>query len=230
MFAFQEWRPGVVVAALTGFCLMSHAFADPPAMYESAQVTRPVVALTFDDGPTPDLTPRLLDILREQGVKATLFVIGKRAAGHPELIKRAAAEGHEIGNHTWTHQNIPQLTREEALAEIQQTTDILAQILGRKPALYRPPYLATTDELNRWVRDELGMKVISANVDSKDWRDRNADMARDAVLAQAAPGAIILCHETQPTTLDALPEIIRGLKAKGYEFVTVSELLAPANP
>lgn len=197
-------------------------------MVTACRVGRPAVALTFDDGPTPDLTPRLLDLLRNHDAKATLFVIGKRAADHPALIARAHAEGHEIGNHTWSHPSLPQLPRDEALAEIQKTTDTLAPILGQKPALFRPPYLATTGELNRSIRDDFGMEVISANVSSGDWRDRNAAMARDAILSQVAPGAIILCHETQPTTLDALPEIIRELKARGYDLVTVSHLLSLA--
>lgn len=195
-------------------------------MIESLPVTEKVVALIFDDGPTPDLTPRLLEILKTAGVKATIYVIGGRVVKNPELVKRADAEGHEIGNHTWTHKNLTEISRDEALKQIQQTTDAIVRAIGRKPATFRPPYIATSEALNLWIRDELGMKVISTNVDTVDWRDRNADMAFQIVTTKVAPGAIILCHETQPTTLDALPKIISELKARGYRFVTVSELVA----
>jgi len=192
-------------------------------MHSSVTTTRPLIALTFDDGPTVEGTARLLDILKEHGVKATLFVIGNRAAKLPDLMKRAADEGHEIGNHTWTHPHMPKLSREEALGQLQRTSDAIAAAMGRQPSLYRPPYIDTTEELNRWIENVLGLRVIAASVDSLDWQDHDVAQTQENVLTKVAPGAIILCHETQPSTLDAL---LRELQARGYEFVTVSELLA----
>lgn len=195
-------------------------------MYSSVTTTRSLIALTFDDGPSVEGTARLLDILKEHAVTATLFVIGNRVAKLPDLVKRAADEGHEIGNHTWTHPHMPELSREEALGQLRQTSDAIASSAGQKPTLYRPPYIDTTEELDRWIENDLGMKVIAASVDSVDWRHREAALTLENVLTKVAPGAIILCHETQPTTLDALPGMLRELKARGFEFVTVSELLA----
>jgi peptidoglycan/xylan/chitin deacetylase (PgdA/CDA1 family) len=216
-------------------CLSSHAQepAPPPAaqaVYTCCRVDKPVVALTFDDGPTAALTPKLLDILKANQVKATLFVIGKSAAQHPELLQRAVAEGHEIGNHTWSHANLTKVGLPEARAEIQNATDAISKATGKSPVVMRPPFLAINDEVAQMIRGEFGMKIISTNVDSLDWRDRNADKAREIVVEKTAPGAIILCHESQPTTIDALPEILKELKAKGYRFVTVSELVAMDQP
>jgi peptidoglycan/xylan/chitin deacetylase (PgdA/CDA1 family) len=197
-------------------------------MYSSVITSKPLIALTFDDGPTVEGTARLLDILKEHEVKATLFVIGNRVAKLPDLVKRAADEGHEIGNHTWTHPRMSELSREEALSQLQQTSDAIAAATGRMPALYRPPYIDTTEELDRWIENDLGMKVIAASVDSVDWQDHGAARTQENVLTKIAPGAIILCHETQPTTLDALPGMLRELQTRGFEFVTVSQLLAPS--
>ena len=214
------------------FCLASNTFAQtlPAFMIESCKIKEPVIAITFDDGPTENLSPKLLDILKEQEVKATLFVIGKRSEKIPEkfleILKRADAEGHEIGNHTWTHKNLTEITREEALTEIQQTTDVINRTIGKKPTLFRPPFIATNDDINRWIHDELKMEIISASVDSLDWKDKNETMAFDNIMKKVAPGSIIICHETQPTTIAALPKILTELKAKGYRFVTVSKLLA----
>lgn len=195
-------------------------------MHSSVTTTRPLIALTFDDGPTVQGTARLLDSLKEHAVRVTLFVIGNRVAKFPDLVKRAADEGHEIGNHTWTHPHMPELSREEAHGQLQRTSDAIAAATGRPPSLYRPPYIDTTEELNRWIENDLGMQVIAASVDSLDWQDHDAAQTQENVLTKVAPGAIILCHETQPTTLDALPGMLRELQARGFELVTVSELLA----
>lgn len=189
------------------------------------KIDKPVVAITFDDGPTSALTPKLLDILKEHGAKATLFVIGQKAAEFPELLKRAVDEGHEIGNHSWSHPFLTRLGPRELRAEILGTTDAVFKTTGKKTVLMRPPYLAFDADVIQVVCNESGMKIISLNVDSLDWANHKADKAKDIVLRKTVPGSIILCHETEPSTIEALPDILEGLKAKGFQFVTVSELI-----
>ena len=198
----------------------------PPAIYKSCQVGKPVIALTFDDGPTGALTPKLLDILKAHGARATLFVIGKRAEQSPELLQRAVAEGNEIGNHTWSHADLTKIGTPEARAEVQDATDAILKATGKRPVLMRPPYLSTDGDVVQLVREGLGLKIIACSIDSLDWRDHNAGKALENIVTKAAPGAIVLCHETEASTIAALPGILDALKAKGYEFVTVSEMIA----
>jgi len=202
----------------------------PPAIYKSCQVTKPVIALTFDDGPTSALTPQLLDILKAHGARATLFVIGKRADQSPELLQRAVAEGNEIGNHTWSHANLTKISTQEMRAEVQDAADAIFKATGKRPELVRPPYLGIDGDVIQFLHGELGLKIISCNIDSLDWRDHNSAKTTENIVTKAAPGAIVLCHETEPSTLAALPGILDALKAKGYEFVTVSEMISMEKP
>ena len=194
--------------------------------YSSVHVDGPYIAITFDDGPSPTLTPRLLDILKEKGVKATFFVIGENAAHSPEIVARAAAEGHEIGNHTWSHPALTKISNERVQEEIGKTSDVIFQATGKKPTLLRPPYGAINPRLSRMIEQQDGLTIILWSVDPLDWKSPGSKVVAQRLLAGAKPGAITLSHDIKPGTIEAIPEVIDALKAKGYQFVTVSELIA----
>lgn len=193
--------------------------------YHDVPVNGKYIALTFDDGPSGRLTPRLLDTLKDHDVRATFFIIGRQAAAFPEIIQRMDGEGHEIANHTWDHPSLDRLSPAKARDQIENTTRIIRALTKRTPRLMRPPYGRTNDALNRWIADDFGMKVILWSVDSNDWRDRDPELVRHNILTATRPGSIILCHDIQFSAVEALPEILAVLQARGYQFVTVSELI-----
>lgn len=178
------------------------------------------LALTFDDGPSAELTPRVLDLLDAHGAKATFFVLGYRVSGNKSLLKRMHASGHEIGNHSWNHRKINELSPEELEDDIARTQQAIAEADVPAPHLFRPPY----GLFNAAIRSHVPMTVVSWNVDPEDWGARRSQQIIDRVLAGARPGAIIVMHDTEPLTADALDTILATLKQQ-YRLVTVSELL-----
>lgn len=198
----------------------------PKYSYNSVEISEPVVAITFDDGPHPKLTPQLLDILKERGVKATFFVVGTNAAEYPEILQRMVAEGHEVANHSWSHVALNRQGTAGVASQLNRTNDAIKKAIGHAPTLMRPPYGATNTALTRRINEEFGMKVIMWSVDPLDWRYRNADRVKREIVNGAAPGAIILVHDIHPTSVAAMPGTLDALLAKGYKFATVSELLA----
>jgi peptidoglycan-N-acetylglucosamine deacetylase len=204
--------------------------APQKASYSSCRVDGPYIAMTFDDGPHPVLTPRLLDMLKARGIKATFFLIGQNAAEYPDIVRRIAAEGHEIGNHTWNHPQLTKLSPAALREEIERTSSTIAEIIGKPLHVMRPPYGATSDYINHWINLEFGMKVILWSVDPLDWKYRNSARVERQILAGARPGAIILSHDIHATTVAAMPDVFDSLFAKGYKFVTVSELIAMDKP
>jgi len=198
--------------------------------YNSCNVEGPYVALTFDDGPHATLTPKLLDILKQRGIKATFYVIGQSVAAYPDVVKRAAAEGHEIGNHSWNHTALTKGGGSVIPAQVNPTNDAIVQITGKKPATLRPTYGSTNASINKRLNEEFGFKVILWDVDPLDWKIRNAAHVTNAILTHTKPGSIILSHDIHPSTIEAMPATIDGLLAKGFKFVTVSELIAMDRP
>lgn len=183
--------------------------------------TKKLVALTFDDGPAAGVTDRLLNILKEKQVVATFFVLGTNAERVPDLVRRAATEGHEIGNHTMTHRDLSRLDKNSIVMEVRGVEMILKRILGvEKNWLVRPPYGAVGDLVSR----EVGQPMINWNVDPLDWKYRDSRRIYQQVLNQVNDGAVVLMHDLYQTTVDAVPGIIDYLKSAGYEMVTVSEL------
>ncbi len=181
----------------------------------------PCVALTFDDGPSI-FTEGLLDILKEHDVKATFFILGSRARIQSETVSRTFAEGHEIGSHTWDHPLLTDLSDEHIRQQVQQTDDIITQIIGQPSRHLRPPYGAYNDR----VLEAAGVPFIFWSVDPLDWRDRDAEIVAARII-EAPPGAIILAHDIHETTVDAVPAIIVALKNRGIHFVTVTKLFEP---
>lgn len=206
--------------------------AQPRISYSSVNVDGPYVAMTFDDGPSATTTPRLLDILAKRHIKATFFMVGENASQYPEIVKRIIAEGHEIGNHSWSHPNLALLSDDKVRSELQRTDDAIFQASGIHPKLMRPPYgsLSAVRGQARWINKEFGYKIILWEVDPLDWKYRNAAHVESEILKQTRSGAIILSHDIHATTVDAMPATLDQLLAKGYKFVTVSELIAMQKP
>lgn len=202
----------------------------PKISWSSVHVEGPYIALTFDDGPHATNTPRLLDMLAKRHIKATFFLIGENAQNNPDIVKRIHAEGHELGNHSWTHPNLALLSDEKVRSELQRTDDAIFAAAGVHPKLMRPPYGSLALAQRRWVNKDFGYKIILWDVDPLDWKYRNSAHVESEILKQTVPGSIILSHDIHVTTVDAMPETLDALIAKGYKFVTVSELLAMEKP
>ncbi len=201
-----------------------------PASYNSVNTSRPLLALTFDDGPHPEFTPKLLDILRHEGVRATFYVIGRNVETHPEIARRIVAEGHEIANHTWSHPALTGLGAARLHKEISSTSEVIKRVTGRRPTNMRPPYGAVNDRVRQAMFNDHGLDVIMWSVDPLDWRRPGAEVVRRRLVEGASPGGILLAHDIHPGTIEAMPGTIRDLKAKGYGFATVSQLLALQEP
>ena len=186
-----------------------------------AEKHKKVIALTFDDGPNATTTPQALDILAKYKIKATFFVQGKNIAGNEAILKRIQAEGHEVGNHSWNHPVLTQLSLEDAKKQITDTEDAIKSVLGKSSKLMRPPYGAISDD----IRNSLDLSFIMWDVDSLDWKSKNEAAILTEVQRQTTDGSIILMHDIHQTSVNALPKVIEYLQGQGYSFVTVSELL-----
>ena len=139
-------------------------------IYTHVQTNAPYLAMTFDDGPSAEYTPRLLDMLKARHIKATFFLIGKNVQAHPELVRRIIAEGHEVGNHTWDHPQLSKLTDAQATDEIEKTQNAIRAACGVTPTLLRPPYGALNKPEHFWIPQELKLNVIYWTVDTEDWK------------------------------------------------------------
>lgn len=179
------------------------------------------IALTFDDGPKAETTNQLLDILAAQQVKATFFMLGNNASQYPEVVKRAASEGHEIGSHSNVHNNLRAMAPEAIKEDIHAADKSIYLAGGQLPKILRPPYGA----INTQGAEVIDKAIIQWNVDSQDWKLKNAPLVIQHVLQTVQPGSIILMHDIYQSTIDAVTPIIEQLRAQGYEFVTVDQLL-----
>ncbi|MEV0095909.1 polysaccharide deacetylase family protein [Streptomyces sp. NPDC050738] len=186
------------------------------------------VALTFDAGPGRD-TAELLDILKAKRVNATFFLLGNDIRTRPRLVTREDLEGHEVGNHSWTHPRLTEVSDAEIRSELGRVQKRVRQLTGRTPTLMRPPQ-GRTDERVAAVARSLGLAQILWTVTASDYRDHDPDVITSRVLEGAAPGGIILLHDIYPGTVPAVPGIIDGLRARGLTPVTVSQLFAPDKP
>lgn len=188
------------------------------------------IALTFDDGPWPKTTAQVLDILKKNNVKATFFVVGRQVQTHPQLLKRIVADGHALGNHTWSHQ-YHRYDQIGAAREIERTTELVYKLTGIKTVLFRPPGGILNNGLADYAhRQKYGVVMWSA--DSLDWRYRRPATLADRVIKEASAGGIVLMHDgggDRSKTVQALPQLIAQLKKRGYKFVTVPELLEMQN-
>jgi peptidoglycan/xylan/chitin deacetylase (PgdA/CDA1 family) len=189
-----------------------------------------VIALTFDDGPSPPFTGRILDVLASYGVPATFFCVGLLASTHTEEMARMAEAGHQLGNHTWSHAFLPDLSLPELDIQIQRTDEAIAKAANvTKTRLFRPPYGVFKPEFLPWLASGENMPlVVLWDVEAGDWAKPGRQAIERAVLEQAQPGSIVLLHDgggDRSQTVEALPPIIDGLLAQGYRCVLIDELL-----
>ena len=202
------------------------AKGSPRISVSSCNVEGPYVAITFDDGPHGSQTPRLLKMLKDRDIKATFFVVGQCVAEYPEIAKQIVSEGHEIANHSWSHPQLTKLGETPVRDQIGRTHNVIKQTTGVEPVLLRPPYGAFTVQQRAWASANWNYKTILWDVDSLDWKHRSPAKTESIILSETRKGSIILCHDIHKTTVDAMPATLDALRAKGFKFVTVTELLA----
>ena len=183
----------------------------------------PEVALTFDDGPSPKYTPLLLDGLKERNVRATFFLLGQNVKENQELVQRMQAEGHLLGNHTYNHVQLNKIPETTARQEILKTNNEIYEATGKYPEYMRPPYGAWKKNMELCV----AMLPVFWDIDTLDWKSQNVDAILKAAGEEPEDGSIILMHDEYQTSVEAALLIIDRLKEKGYEFVTVDELIVP---
>lgn len=183
----------------------------------------PEVALTFDDGPSPKYTPLLLDGLKERNVRATFFLLGQNVKENQELVQRMQAEGHLLGNHTYNHVQLNKIPETTARQEILKTNNEIYEATGKYPEYMRPPYGAWKKNMELCVE----MLPVFWDIDTLDWKSQNVDAILKAVGEEPEDGSIILMHDEYQTSVEAALLLIDRLKEKGYEFVTVDELIVP---
>ncbi|KPL60284.1 polysaccharide deacetylase family protein [Rossellomorea vietnamensis] len=181
------------------------------------------VALTFDDGPDPHVTPRILNVLKEHDVQATFFMLGSQAENYPAVAKSVAEAGHEIGNHTDHHKDLTKIGREQMVQEVMVSRQKIISATKEVPVILRPPYGAINSDVETIANDN-GTSLVLWSVDSLDWENKNAAAINRVVQKEIAPGAIILLHDVHSTTADALPTLLTTLEKEGYRFLTVSQL------
>lgn len=181
------------------------------------------MALTFDDGPGLP-TPRLLRVLRRHRVLATFFLVGEMVDARPDVAKQIARAGHEIGVHSWNHANLTTLGPKWLTWQLRATKRKIRQVTGIRATLSRPPYGATNAAVLRAHRD-AGLAEVLWNIDTSDWKIRNAPYIRSVAVQRAQRNGVVLMHDIRPTTVDAVDAMIRALKRRGYRLVTTSELI-----
>ncbi|MCT4557991.1 MAG: polysaccharide deacetylase family protein [Pelagimonas sp.] len=185
----------------------------------------PIVAMTFDDGPHPTLTPALLDMLKARGLRATFYLIGNRVVTWPDIVRRIADEGHEIGNHSWSHPNLAKHSNRSVLDQIDRTSDAIFKLTGRPPVTFRPPYGSFSKRQRLMLYKERNLPTILWSVDPQDWRRPGSKTVASRILKGARSGSIILGHDIQKGTVRAMPSTFDGLTNRGMKFGTVSQMM-----
>ncbi|MFK7849560.1 MAG: polysaccharide deacetylase family protein [Akkermansiaceae bacterium] len=184
------------------------------------------IAITFDDGPHPQNTPRLLDMLAKRNIKATFYVIGRSVNLHPGVLRRTVAEGHEIGNHSQTHRLLTKLGDSELRKEMKLCEDAIGRAAGVRPRTMRPPYGGLLQRQRQIVHSEFGYPTILWSVDPLDWKRPGPSVVASRILSNTTAGGIVLAHDLHSQTVDAMPATLDGLLKRGFKFVTVSQLIA----
>ncbi|MCL1996643.1 MAG: polysaccharide deacetylase family protein [Defluviitaleaceae bacterium] len=197
------------------------------AMVETREIIG-TIALTFDDGPGR-YTDAILDVLYEHNVKATFFVLGHAVQKSPDTFLRTVEHGHEIGNHTWFHENLPKLTPSGVFETMRRTADLIEQLTDKFPATMRPPFgiFGTREQV---IMEELGYSMILWSLDPRDWELRNSQQIYDYVMENVRCGDIILLHDIHESTYKAVAKLVPSLIEKGFDLVTVEQLLEETRP
>jgi len=183
------------------------------------------IAITFDDGPHPKFTPKALDLLKKHNAKATFFCIGKQVEKHPEILKRILADGHSIGNHTYSHsKSFGFFNTQKVVAELKQTIQLIKDLTGKEMQLYRPAFAVTNPMIEKAVK-ELKVTSIGWNVRSLDTTSRSEKMILNRIIRRVSKGDTILLHDTSQKTINVLEQLLLFLQEKNLESVTVDQLL-----
>lgn len=213
---------GKVTAVSVGTCTIT---AETKYTHKKATCTVKVrskmIALTFDDGPSRATTPRLLDGLKKNGAHCTFFMVGQNISGNEDIVKRMKNEGHELGNHTWSHDQLTTLSTSGIYSQVSRQKEAVKKACGSYPTVFRAPY----GSFNSTVLNAIGVPNIYWSVDTLDWKYRDSNYVYNEIVDSAYEGAIILCHDIHPTTVDGALKAVAELQRRGYEFVTVTELL-----
>ncbi|MDD3244404.1 MAG: polysaccharide deacetylase family protein, partial [Eubacteriales bacterium] len=183
--------------------------------------TKPVLALTFDDGPNPETTGAILTTLEKYGARASFFVKGNNVEKYPDVLRRQHSLGMQTGNHTYDHPKLSWISEEEITAEWEKADVAIAQVTGQRPAAVRPPYGDHDDRVDRIA----GRPLMFWTVDTKDWETLSAEKTVETVLKQACDGGILLMHDVYATTAEAVEQLVPALQERGFQLVTVDELL-----
>ncbi|MDP4624137.1 MAG: polysaccharide deacetylase family protein [Akkermansiaceae bacterium] len=199
---------------------------DAGTTFSRVLVSGNYIAITFDDGPHPQNTPRLLDMLAQRNIKATFYVIGRSVDLHPGVLRRTVAEGHEIGNHSHTHRLLSKLGDSEVRQEMKLCQDAIGRAAGVRPRTMRPPYGGLLQRQRELIQNEFGYPTILWSVDPLDWKRPGPSVVASRILTNTTAGGIVLAHDLHSQTVDAMPATLDGLLKKGFKFVTVSQLIA----
>lgn len=182
---------------------------------------KPMVAFTFDDGPNPNTTPRLLDTLKKYDAKATFFMVGQNVVNYPDIVKRIYMEGHEIGNHSWSHEDLGAMTSADDIIQgYQKADDAIFAACGHDPQYVRPPFGSMSELYNKTVDRES----ILWSIDTRDWESHNPASIRSIIDTYVADGSVILMHDIHSESVDSMDAILAELQEKGYQFVTIDDL------
>lgn len=214
--SMNKWREDIVNTAKENTDLV----------YTNGASNINAVSLTFDDGPDGNITPKILDVLKQNGIQANFFCIGTSAQNHSSIIKREFDEGNLVLNHSYSHADFTNKSNDFIQNELAKTDDIIYSIIGKKPLLFRPPYgIVNSNVID--IAKKNNEKIIIWSIDTLDWSQKDKYNIAKNVLDNVRPGEIILmhCNEDKLTTLESLPMIINGLKEKGYSIVTLDKLL-----
>jgi peptidoglycan/xylan/chitin deacetylase (PgdA/CDA1 family) len=182
------------------------------------------IALTFDDGPHSVITPKVLEVLRSNEVKATFFVLGNQVKKNPKILAQEVAEGHEIGNHTYSHRLLTSMTTNLIQSEFFDTQHLIKNAVGFEPELFRPPYGVYRASTKTLLLENHMNTIVLWSIDPEDWKSRDSEKVFNIITNKVQNGSIILCHDIYPTTLNMLPNLIHELKSRGFELVTISQL------
>lgn len=199
----------------------AEAVEDGSIEEETSEQEAKKIALTFDDGPHPVYTEQMLEVLEEADVPATFFLLGQNIEGREELVREIAEKGHLIGNHTFHHVQITGLSKEQACQEIEETSDLIEELTGKGTEYVRPPF----GTWNEGLESNLNLIPVMWTIDTLDWTTQNVDTIVEHVVKNAEDNDIILMHDSYKSTVQAVERIIELLKAEGFEFVTVDEVL-----
>jgi len=220
-----------MIAAAVFILLATNCYAEEAATVPEAPALPPclekidkIVALTFDDGPSPKTTPKILSILKQYGAKATFFVVGENAEKQASLMQDITNDGHEVGNHSFSHPMLARASADRIKHELESTNQIIQNTTGSLPVWFRPPYGSTNKKVEQIAAD-MGLKTILWTDDPRDWsRHATKESIEKKVLNGMKPGSVVLLHDNHNATIEALPALLETMKERGYRFVSVNEL------